>query len=203
MRRLRLALILLGTALFAASCPKGSRSIPQLTVAAFGDSLTSHGKWFGSMPQSWTMLDHGEAGQICAEIIDRLEADLPASTADSVVILCGTNDVRRGGYSLAATAGAIENGILIAKALGMTVVVGAPPAEFGTKEDIWNPRLAELRDELESLAAVHGVELADIWTPFWNHPDPLSLYDPDGVHPNAEGREILGGVLLLALLSAN
>lgn len=204
MRRQRLALILLCAGLLAATCNRGGGNggLPPLTVAAFGDSLTSYGKWFPSMPSVWTMLDHGASGQICSEVMDRLETDLPATGADSVVILCGTNDVRRGGYSLEATVAEIELGVVFAQALGMTVVVGAPPPEFGAKEDVWNARLVALRDELALLADVYDVGFADAWTPFWNHPDPPSLYE-DGVHPNAEGREILGGVILLALLDAN
>lgn len=187
--------LLLSLLLLGAKCESDAR-----WIVTFGDSLTSGRKWFVGMPRNWIMIDRGVAGETCAEVVARLENDMPDLRGETVVIQCGTNDVRRGGYTLSGTASEVELGILVGQALGLRVVVVAPPPQYDFKGETVNSRLEPLHYEIESLAQLHGAGFADLWEPIWNHPDPLSLYEPDGIHLNADGRRLMADLMHLALL---
>ena len=168
------------------------------TIAAYGDSLTAGGDWFGWMPPEWTMLDYGENGDECyADVVSRLLADLatpghPVVGADAVVIFCGTNDVLKVNYSEAQTLGEIEDGADAALALGIPVVIVAPPPVFADGLEpytVYNERFAELRDAIASLALTlgPGVAWANAYDVFWDALDSGwtldDLYNLDRVHP--------------------
>ncbi len=184
------------------------------TIAAYGDSLTAMGDWFPWMPPEWTMLDYGENGDECyADVVSRLLADLatpghPVVGADAVVIFCGTNDVRKVNYSEAQTLGEIEDGADAALALGIPVVIVAPPPVFADGLEpytVYNERFAELRDAIASLALTlgPGVAWANAYDVFW---DALvsgwtieQLYF-DLVHPSFDGRQFLAETIEPALV---
>ena len=176
------------------------------TIAAYGDSLTAMGDWFPWMPAEWTMLDYGENGDECyADVVPRLLADLatpahPVVGADAVVIFCGTNDVRKTSYSAVQTLGEIADGADATLALGIPVVIVAPPPVFVDGPEpftVYNARLAELRDAIESLALTLGpaVAWANTYDVFWDALDSgltlEDLYAPDLLHPLGLGRQLL------------
>jgi lysophospholipase L1-like esterase len=186
------------------------------TIAAYGDSLTAMEDWFFWMPPEWTMLDYGENGDECyADVIPRLLVDLatpghPVIDADAVVIFCGTNDVRKTFYSEAQTLGEIEDGTDAVLALGIPVVIVAPPPVFANGAEpftVYNARLADLRDAIESLAFFFGpgVVWANTYDVFldaldngWTLGD---LYAPDLVHPLGVGRQFLAETIEPELLA--
>lgn len=191
------AMVVLAMASLGATC--GPKAPPHWIIAAYGDSLTSHGKWFDALPGAWIPLDHGVAGETCAQIVSRLEAEIDTLVADRVVILCGTNDVRSGAYDADATVASIAAGMAAAQSAGISVVIGAPPPQFDAIQGVVNTRLSDLRDRLETLAVLNGAELADIWSVFWSFGDPLPLYSPDFIHPNSAGEDEIGNEIRLAI----
>jgi lysophospholipase L1-like esterase len=180
-----------------------------VTVSFYGDSLTAGGAYFGGLPSEWTLLDFGEPGDECYNDVGaRLIAALdtpghPALESDVVVIFCGTNDVKQGGFTLEQTGGAIWTAVDAALAAGIPVVLVAAPPIFhdsGSPNSFLNAGLEALRDALELHALMNlTVGFANVYDAFWgawNSGYALDdLYygtragptDPDYVHPYASG----------------
>ena len=60
--------------------------------------------------------------------------------------------------------------------------------------DGFNVLLAKYADGVRAIAAVHAVELVDVFAPFQGGPDPDAIL-LDGMHPNSAGHRLIAGML--------
>jgi len=130
--------------------------------------------------------------------LSRLETYLATEDPDAVIVLAGTPDTFFGpnwgppeGYVQAVTVGNIADMIEATLADGGEPILVAPPPVFEPCDGSEDPscaaideRLADLSVALEALAAFEDVAFVNLYALFSAHPDMLSLYAPDGVHPS-------------------
>jgi lysophospholipase L1-like esterase len=155
-----------------------------------------------------TLVNLGERGTICQDVIDHQVARLPSSAA-IVILNCGTNDV--GGFDFAppdnvtpaaaASPAELEASqksftrlvkLLRAKAPGATIYLvnlrhwqrirGPEPTQVARNVDVWNAMLAAT-----------GLRVIDL-------AGDVRMYDPanflsDEIHPNVAGNKIIAGKL--------
>jgi len=175
-----------------------------VTLAAFGDSLTSGRDWIDHLPAHWTGLDFGNPGEECWNAVGpRARTAYPSLQADVVVLFCGTNDVRKTHWSVARSMVEIESAARQAQAYGFDVVLVAPPPIFrdggGMTYPLFNARLMALRAAVFELGNEIDAPVADTWSVFWWQDQPQELYK-DGVHPNRDGRWLVSAAIQLAIL---
>jgi cysteine-rich repeat protein len=141
----------------------------------------------------------------------RLERYLATENPDAVVVLAGTPDTflgPNGGpgepYDQAVTVGNIAGMVEATLEDGGEPILVAPPPVFAPCDGSEDPscaeingRLADLALALEALVVVEDVAFVNLYALFSAHPDVLSLYEPDGVHPNHDlGDAFIANALL-------
>ncbi len=197
MRNLLVMLALLA----ACSTPTGATA--ELRILAFGDSLV-HGYGLpadqGFVPrlQAWladndasdiAVINAGVSGDTTAGGLARIDWAL-AEDVDAVIVVLGGNDMLRG-----LDPGEVRSnlgGVLTAiSAAGLPVLlVGLPPVQ-----NYGEAYASEFRAAYRAVAAEHG---AILYPSFFagmgdgrSPAEVMALMQPDGIHPNAEGVELI------------
>lgn len=166
-----------------------------VTVAMLGDSLTQgYGlppeaglvpqleNWLRARGADIALVNAGVSGDTTAGGLSRVGWTLTPEI-DGVVVALGGNDMLRG-INPAVTRANLDGILTAADDAGVdAMLVGlAAPGNYG----------AEYRTEFDAmfpqLAQAHDVPLVrSLLAPIIEGPDPLSLMQPDGIHPDAEG----------------
>lgn len=176
-------------------------------IVAIGDSLT-WGYPFGP-EASWLhlaagatglkMVNKGINGQTTGEMRARFDADVINLKPEVVTILGGTNDA----WAVIGASEVKKNILAMvnkAHQAGIgTVVVLPPPICHGGGEiplDFMQKMadlLGQYREEFRELAAVHGSELLDFYTPLLNRETGWGReeYFVDAGHPNRRGYKVM------------
>jgi lysophospholipase L1-like esterase len=168
-------------------------SLPQGTVVMIGDSITYNWKAWNVLPDT-AIIDKGVPGNTTAMMEARFAADVLALHPAVVVILGGTNDISIGdydGYTVYPTH--IFNMVQAAEAAGARVIVGTVPPG---KEDTTHA-IPAFNKAIRDGASSYGYTVADYY-PALLSPDGsenLSLFNPDGIHPNQAGYAVMWPVL--------
>jgi hypothetical protein len=167
-----------------------------LTIAAFGDSLTTSPSYLQLLPAD-RQIDLGVAGETTDDGVLRLAAWLQSGErADLVIVLEGTNDLFRSSYSEAATVANLEAMVVAILQAGGSPILVTPPPVLTTGRDLEAQRAASLSVALVAMGARLGVPTADVWSALAQHPNLAGLYFADGVHPNAAGDQVIAQTLL-------
>lgn len=170
-----------------------------VTVAALGDSLTQgYGlpQEAGLVPQlqSWlrergaevTLVNAGVSGDTTAGGLARVDWTLTPEV-DGMIVALGGNDLLRGidpRVSRANLAGILD-AARKAKVPAMLIGIGAP-ANYGAEFQ------AAFNGTYTDLARTYDVPLIpSMLAPIAAARDPLSLMQPDGIHPNAKGVRVV------------
>ncbi len=161
-----------------------------ITVAGFGDSLTTRPSYLDFVSAD-TIVDVGDGGELTADGVGRLETWLTANDADFVILLEGTNDFFTDDYDPSATAANLASMMDLVLADGAIPILLGPPPIIAAGEEIADGRSAALAPLLSSAAATRGVAFVDLYDLFSSVADTASLYESDGVHPNALGDQLI------------
>jgi lysophospholipase L1-like esterase len=170
-------------------------------VVFMGDSITQG--WPDKRPDFFTTgrICRGIGGQTTPQMVLRMMSDVLPLRPKIVHIMGGTNDIagNTGPITLSETIANLEAMALIAKGVGITVIIGSvpPAANFP-----WRPGLetaqaiAAMNDQIRQLAIRHGVIFAD-YTPVLANGlggmrDGLAY---DGVHPDVTGYVMMESAL--------
>lgn len=188
--------------------PSLSAEALPLRVTGFGDSLTvpgNDGRYLDHLNDhldadadlSWV----GFPGRTSSGVLNMLRAWLDGgNTTDVAIILSGTPDVFKTGYSESSTVGSIADMIGDLAAVGIPAILMAPPrvldpcddvAPTGTCPDVLNARLSGLSSSLAGLATSLSVPFLDLFALFDAQADLPGLYLSDGVHWRSEGGDWL------------
>jgi len=182
---------LLVIALLALSCFPGTSQAA--SIICFGDSITfGYGSTTGGYPPKLGQLlqEHGKPAQLInlgipgersPEGATRLAEILKASHADIMLIMEGTNDVRKG-LSVSTTQRSLDDIIKQAKEAGIVPIVATlTPSNQGRSPtlipDRWNPMIKSLAAENKVLLSDHYEKIQKDWT----------NSTADGIHPNDNG----------------
>ncbi len=168
--------------------------VPGPTVVFIGDSITSG---LGELPHGY--INAGVPSEVTADMLARFDTDVMAHHPKVVVILGGTNDIRRFAYP---TTDSIATMADRSQASGACVVIGLVPPD-----SVWtvNPDVdaawgksstTTFNASLVTLARSFGYFVADRFSAM-SLPDgsinPDLFYD--GIHPSAKGNEVMLGVI--------
>jgi lysophospholipase L1-like esterase len=178
------------------------------TVVAFmGDSITQY--WSGGAPAYPTIpittlvpgaIDAGIAGETTEQMRQRFASDVLSKDPDIVVILGGTNDLR---LEENPSIDSIASMAASAATAGVHVVIGTvPPSElwlgstFLTQAET-GPAIERFNAQLLRLAAAQGYAVADYWSAMLSADGSTNenLFLSDGIHPNADGYDVMWSVL--------
>lgn len=169
-----------------------------LHLICWGDSLTSGSDWMSyldDLGHDWTWEDHGQPGEESWQGTDRFLdwlATAEPGSGEIVVLMWGTNDVRKSWWTVDATADELAEMAQQAEGAGYPVAVIVPPPFTGggsmTVETAanFNARLEELELAVDGVGDVQA-SAYEHWLGLPGFPD-LSYYEhasgtADGIHP--------------------
>ena len=180
-------------------------------VVLMGNSITD--VWAERNPHLFKenpdIVSRGISGQTSYQMLLRFSEDVIALHPKIVVISAGTNDIAEnaGPYSEERTMANLKAMADLARTNGITPVIAcALPAE-GFK---WRPQITDAMEKIMSLnsrikeyAVANKIYYVDYFTPLVNSDhtamSPAFAIDSPGVHPNADGYDIMELVLLKVL----
>jgi len=179
---------------FAADTAQGAN------ILCFGDSITfGYGSTTGGYPPKLNQLlqEHGKPallinssipGERTPEGATRLAEVLKASRVDIMLIMEGTNDVRKG-LSLGTTQRNLDAIIKQAKAAGIVPIVATlTPSNQGKSPTLipakWNPMIKSLAAENKVILSDHYHKILQDWT----------KSTADGIHPNDDGYMLIAQI---------
>ena len=173
-------------------------------VVFMGNSITEG--WVRIRPDFFKengYVGRGISGQTSYQFVVRFRPDVINLNPKLVVINAGTNDVAEntGPFDLQTTFGNIVSMVELAKANKIKVILTSvlPAAKFK-----WNKNITDAPDKIEALNALikeyakkHKIPYVDYYTPMVTGPERAlnPAYSKDGVHPTAEGYEVMEALI--------
>ncbi len=177
-------------------------------VVFLGNSITEN--WAKFHPEFFSkngFIGRGVSGQTSYQFLVRFRDDVVNLHPEIVVINVGTNDVAENThiYSEDRTFGNIVTMVQVAQAEGIRPVLTSvlPAAGFGWNKDITDApaKISSLNKRIRAYAEEHGLTFVDYF-PAMVAEDGVSLnpaYTRDGVHPTAEGYDVMESIVLPVL----
>lgn len=180
-------------------------------VVFMGNSITEG--WVRTHPgffKSNGYVGRGISGQTSYQFLLRFREDVIHLSPALVVINAGTNDIAEntGAYNEDLTFGNIASMVELAKANGIKVILTSvlPAAEFPWRREIKDApqKIQSLNARIEAYAKAHKI-------PFVNYYQDMMVGDnkalnpaftKDGVHPTAEGYEVMETLIKHAIEKA-
>ena len=173
-------------------------------VVFMGNSITEG--WVEIRPDFFNengYIGRGIGGQTSYQFVVRFRPDVINLKPKLVVINAGTNDVAEntGPFDLQTTFGNIVSMVELAKANKIKVILTSvlPAAKFS-----WNKGITDAPDKIEALNALikeyakkHKIPYVDYYTPMVTGSERAlnPAYSKDGVHPTAEGYEVMEALI--------
>jgi lysophospholipase L1-like esterase len=199
---------------------------PVDAVNFLGDSITYQlgtlNTWFGVTANTW--VNAGVGGDASFSVLARVGTAVNAAISQTCLLLIGINDIgggagSGGSYEDVIPPGTVTNGYtstasyitqivnnLTARGVRPILATVLPTAKvyvngLGIPGTTINARIVTLNTYLKNYAAINGLVIVDYYSAFVG-PDGYgvaTLYNPDGIHPNAAGQAILTAAAAVAL----
>ncbi|MBR5018147.1 MAG: lipase [Bacteroidales bacterium] len=179
----------------------------QPRAALMGDSITE--LWLKLHPDFFSannLLGCGISGQVSGQMLDRFQKDVIDQHPAIAVINAGTNDIaeNKGAYDEDVTFSNIIAMVEMARRNGIQPVMTSvlPAAAFR-----WRPSVTDAPDKIASLNARLLAWALENDIPYVNYYAAMvtlgramdAAYSKDGVHPTAEGYDVMEPILLRTL----
>lgn len=178
-----------------------------VSVVFYGNSITQI--WYELRPEFFTshgFVGRGIGGQTTSELLVRMRADVIDLHPETVVIMCGTNDIAQnnGVIAMEHTVGNIISMCQLAKANGIRpILCSALPA----RSFYWNPSITGVPEQIRALnerirayAQAEGILYVDYYSAMVAEDGGLRTgLSNDEVHPTDAGYEVMEPIILAAL----
>lgn len=193
------------------TAPRPASSVPvpepvptttTISVLAVGDSLASGGPW-DALPQdpgSWTYhlgpeLDVVGGWRRDGATSAQIASSIPQEAADALIVMAGTNDVRR---ALPIPELVANVDLIVSRTDVDQVVLAAIPPSTGFATEVLAANAA-----LESLADARGWTWVDAWMLYRNDDGWAPNGSKDGVHGTDASYRSAGSAITAAVLEAS
>ena len=179
----------------------------QVRAVLMGNSITEF--WYETRPfffKQQHLVGRGISGQVSSQMLVRFRQDVINLRPIAVVINCGTNDIaeNNGPYNEDITIDNIMSMSELAISNGIKVVLSSilPCDGF-----CWNPSVANVSAKIQSLnqriikyATERGLPYIDYYSHMTTGTGAMNpAYSEDGVHPNADGYQVMEPLLTATL----
>ncbi|MCD7971485.1 MAG: SGNH/GDSL hydrolase family protein [Candidatus Azobacteroides sp.] len=168
-------------------------------VVFIGNSITEG--WVNMRPEFFSSnnyIGRGISGQTSPQLLLRFRQDVLNLKPEAVVINIGTNDIalNTGEYCPQLTIDCIRSMADLAQAHGIKVILSSvlPVGEYPWRKEVKDvpKKIDELNARIKAYADANGFGYIDYNTPMREPNGALiAAYGNDGVHPTAEGYEIM------------
>lgn len=173
-------------------------------VVFLGNSITEfwqvrHSSYFTAHPH---YINRGISGQTSYQMLTRFREDVLALKPKAVVISAGTNDIAEntGHFEPEETFGNIVSMTQLAQLTGIKVILTSvlPTKKFGWRNiDNVVEKISDLNKRIKQYATKYNLAYVDYYHALVNEKD-FSLKSEltvDGVHPNAQGYQVMEEIL--------
>jgi lysophospholipase L1-like esterase len=186
------------------------------TVAFLGDSITGVG-WsspggyiklvtsgLGAMGVTITPLPCGVGGNRSVEMLARVDNDVISKKPDWMLLNCGVNDVWSRSIDLPTYEKNITAIVDKAQAAGIKVMILPPTPIYEASTNEFNDKIPGEVAFMQKLAKDRNLPCADVHAAWLDYiaaqADPANnnLVTVDGVHPNADGHQLMAKTILTA-----
>jgi lysophospholipase L1-like esterase len=172
-------------------------------VVFIGNSITQN--WAEQRSDFFTAnnyIGRGISGQTSPQLLSRFRQDVINLKPVAVVINIGTNDIAEnsGAYDEDFTFGNIKSMAELAKANGIKVILSSvtPVGEYPWRKEILNvpQKIQSLNAKIKAYAKEKKFVYADYYSAMHDENHALiKSYGNDGVHPNAQGYEVMEKII--------
>ncbi len=171
-------------------------------VVFMGNSITEG--WVEKHPEFFTDNNYagrGISGQVTSQMLCRMRSDVIDLHPKAVVILAGTNDIalNNGQITVEHIFQNIVSMVELSRANKIKVVLCSvlPAKKYGWRRDVDPVQpIMELNGLLEKYAKEKKLPWVDFYTPMVTGDGALNpAYTRDGVHPTAEGYEVMESII--------
>jgi lysophospholipase L1-like esterase len=180
-----------------AKLPKPAKK--EKRVVFIGNSITN--AWANQHPDffaSNNYIGRGISGQTSPQLLSRFRQDVINLNPVAVLINIGTNDIAEnsGTYDEEFTLGNIKSMAELAKANGIKVILSSvtPVGEYPWRKEIQNvpEKIQSLNAKIKAYASANKFAYVDYYSAMHDEKHALiASYGNDGVHPNAQGYEVM------------
>jgi lysophospholipase L1-like esterase len=196
---------------YAADNAKLAAPVPGETRVVFmGDSITDGwGRWRGTFFPGKPYINRGISGQTTPQMLIRFRPDVVALKPKVVVILAGTNDLA--GNTGPETVEEIEGNLIsmaeLAKANDIRVVFSSitPVCDYIKPQTAQRPpaQIIAINEWMKDYAAKNGIIYLDYYSAMLDDHEMLKKeLTVDGLHPNADGYDVMGPLASAAINKA-
>jgi hypothetical protein len=162
-----------------------------MRLVTLGDSITcGNVPWPSLIPIDY-LHNAGTSGNTTAQMLARIAGDVTSYSPTDVTILGGVNDIYSG----------VPQATILAR-LGSIIEAVKPATPWLLTLTPYSANVAAaiaLNAALPALAAAHGANLIDVWTPLQQNGDWLPGLTLDGTHPTAAGAQIIADTVAAAI----
>lgn len=151
-----------------------------------------------ALGSAWTVDNYGVGGTTCPQVLGNFNTNVKSLGYGTVIVMCGTNDIRTTGDSAATIYANIREIWLAAKATHAKVVALTIPPFAGASGFVpeHETRRAAINANIRAGAAAEGVTLVDIEAATSNGASPPALaHTLDGLHLDATSAQAVANVV--------
>jgi len=163
-----------------------------------GNPKSQYAYWIQQKYPAWTVKNRGISRQTTADVLERLDREIQQAQPQMIILMAGVNDIYRGIAleTLLANLQAMYEKIQ-ARGIPLMVLTVLPYRDLSPQKA---EQLTAVNRWIQSYAEQHQLGFCDTFQVMNSRQRPFSLSTTrDGIHPDSQGYQVLGGAIAAAL----